>query len=118
MRSSESLTLMTSKNTPAGTSSKDTLRSARFIYRRLARSLQIFIERLEAGLGSVDATAEQSKSMNAHMKLLNQIVDMENAFDKRGAGGEAAGITALDLDAAKREICDRLSRRADAGCAE
>ncbi|MCF6305016.1 MAG: hypothetical protein L3J33_06555 [Rhodobacteraceae bacterium] len=109
---------MTLKKYPVGKPNKDTLRSARFVYRRLMRGLEIFIERMEAGLGSADATAEQSKSMNAHMKLLQQIVDMENAFDKRGTGDEAAGITALDLDAAKREIRDRLSRRADAICAE
>ena len=108
---------MTSKKTFVGDPNKDTLRSARFVYRRLARGLEVFVERLEAGLGSVDATAEQTKSINTHLKLLNQIVEMENAFDKRGAGTDA-GNSALDLAAARREICDRLSRRADAGRAE
>ena len=108
---------MTSKKPFVGKPNKDTLRSARFIYRRLARGLEVFVERLEAGLGSADATAEQSKSINTHLKLLNQIVDMENAFDKRGASTDA-GCSALDLDVARREICDRLSRRADAGSVE
>lgn len=109
---------MTSKKTSVGTPNKDTLRSARFVYRRLARGLETFIDRLEGGLGSEETAAKQKEMIASHYKLLQQIVDMENAFDKRGTGSEAAGITALNLDAAKREICDRLSRRADARCAE
>lgn len=97
---------------------KDTLRSARFVYRRLARGLEVFIERLEAGVGSEDTAGNQKAMIAAHFKHLQQVVDLEVALGKRDTGNEAAGITALDLNAARREIRDRLSRRANAGCAE
>ena len=106
---------MTLKSSKAGTPSKDTLRSARFIYRRLARGLEVLIERLEGGLGTEDPTTVQ-RQLTSHFKTLQQIVDIEVQLGKRekASGGEAA----LDLDAARREICDRLLKRAKAGGAE
>jgi len=107
---------MTLKSSNAGKPSKDTLRSARFVYKRLARGLQMLVERLEGGLGEEDPTAMQ-KQISGHFKTLQQIVDMELALEKREkqTGG---GATALDLDAARREICDRLLKRAGAGRAD
>ena len=103
---------MTLKSSNAGKPSEDTLRSAKFVYKRLARGLQVLVERLEGGLGEEDPTAVQ-KQISAHFKTLQQIVDMELALGKREkqTGG---GQTALDLDAARREICDRLLKRANA----
>ena len=107
---------MTLKSSNAGKPSEDTLRSAKFVYKRLARGLQVLVERLEGGLESEDSVAIQ-KQIGAHFKTLQQIVDMELALGKREkqTGG---GATALDLDAARREICDRLLKRARAGRAD
>ena len=107
---------MTLKSPKAGKPSEDVLRSARFIYQRLARSLQTLVERLEGGLESDDSAATQ-KQLQGHFKTLQQIVDIEVQLGKRekqGSGGEAA----LDLDAARREICDRLLKRTRADSAE
>ena len=106
---------MTLKSPDAGKPSKDVLRSARFIYRRLARSLEVLVERLEGGLEFEDSMPVQ-KQLTSHFKTLQQIVDIEVQLGKRekASGGEAA----LDLDAARREICDRLLKRAKAGGAE
>ncbi len=106
---------MTLKSSNAGKPGEDTLRSARFVYKRLARGLQVLVERLEAGLGAEDPTAMQ-KQLNGHYKTLQQIVDMELALGKREK--QSGGETALDLDAARREIRDRLLKRAGAGGAE
>jgi len=107
---------MTLKSSNAGTPSEDTLRAAKFVYKRLARGLQVLVERLEGGLGSEDPTTVQ-KQISGHFKTLQQIVDMELALGKREkqTGG---GATALDLDAARREICDRLLKRAGANGAD
>ena len=100
---------MTLKSSKAGESGEDTLRSAKIVYKRLARGLEKLVERLEGGLESEDPTAMQ-KRISGHFKTLQQIVDMELALGKREkqTGG---GATALDLDAARREICDRLLKR-------
>ncbi|MBL4807905.1 MAG: hypothetical protein JKY31_11580 [Rhodobacteraceae bacterium] len=103
---------MTHKKRPAGSPSKDALRSARFVYRRLMRGLETFIERLEAGLGSEDTAAKQKDMIASHFKTLQQIIDLEVALGKRDTSDGAAGFTALDLDAARGEIRDRLSKRA------
>ena len=107
---------MTLKSSHAGKPSEDTLRSAKFVYKRLARGLQVLVERLEGGLETADPTATKAQ-LQGHFKLLQQIVDMEIALGKREkqAGG---GATALDLDAARREICDRLLKRAKAKSAD
>ena len=107
---------MTLKSSNAGKPSKDTLRSAKFVYKRLARGLQMLVERLECGLGEDDPAAVQ-KQLSGHFKTLQQIVDMELALGKREkqTGG---GATALDLDAARREVCDRLLKRARAKSAD
>ncbi|MCF6273685.1 MAG: hypothetical protein L3J37_10960 [Rhodobacteraceae bacterium] len=102
---------MTLKSSKAGKTGKDTLRSARFLYRRLARGLEVLIERMEGGLVSEDAASVQ-KQLTSHFKTLQQIVDIEVALGKREKQG--GGETALDLDAARREICDRLLKRAKA----
>lgn len=103
---------MTLKSSNAGGASEDTLRSARFVYKRLARGLQKLVERLEGGLESEDSTAIKAQ-LQGHFKLLQQIVDMEMALGKREK--QSGGETALDLDAARREICDRLLKRAQTG---
>ncbi|HID68323.1 MAG TPA: hypothetical protein EYP31_08735 [Roseibacterium sp.] len=103
---------MTLKKPPAGKPSMETLRSARFSYRRLVRGLETIIERMEAGLESAEPSAEQQKIIALHMKTVNQIADMEIALETRGKGQPEQ--TALDLVAARREIRDRLSRRAKA----
>ena len=107
---------MTLKSSHAGKPSEDTLRSAKFVYKRLARGLQVLVERLEGGLEFEDSAAMQ-KQIGGHFKTLQQIVDMELALGKREkhTGG---GATALDFDAARREICDRLLKRARAKSAD
>jgi len=107
---------MTLKSSHAGKPSEDTLRSAKFVYKRLALGLQVLVERLEGGLEFEDSAAMQ-KQISGHFKTLQQIVDMELALGKREkqTGG---GETALDLDAARREICDRLLKRANAKSAD
>jgi len=107
------MTLKSSKTVEVG---EDTLRSAKFVYKRLARGLQVLVERLEGGLEFEDSAGLQ-KQLGGHFKTLQQIVDMELALGKREkqTGG---GATALDLDAARREICDRLLKRARAGSAD
>ena len=107
---------MTLKSSNAGKPSEDTLRSAKFVYKRLARGLQVLVERLEGGLESEDSVAIQ-KQIGGHFKTLQQIVDMELALGKREKQ-TGSGATALDLDAARREICDRLLKRAGAGRAD
>ncbi len=107
---------MTLKSSRVGKTSKDTLRSARFLYRRLARGLEVLIERMEGGLVSEDAALVQ-KQLASHFKTLQQIVDIEVALGKREKQG-GSGETVLDLDAARREICDRLLKRAGTKSAE
>jgi len=102
---------MTLKSPKAGRSGEDTLRAAKFVYKRLARGLQKLVERLEGGLESEDPTAIRSQ-LQGHFKLLQQIVDMEIALGKREK--QSGGETALDLDEARREIRDRLLKRAQA----
>ena len=104
------------KSPVVGTADKDALRSARFVYKRLARGLEVLVERLEGGLGSEDPALIQ-RQLTQHFKTLQQIVDIEVQLGKREkqAGG---GETALDLDAARREICDRLLKRARAESAD
>ena len=73
---------MTLKSSNTGKTSEDTLRAAKFVYKRLARGLQKLVERLEGGLGSEDPTATKAQ-LQGHFKLLQQIVDMEIALGKR-----------------------------------
>ena len=103
---------MTLKSPETGKAGEDVLRSARFIYQRLARSLQVLVERLEGGLEAEDSIATQ-KQLQGHFKTLQQIVDIEVQLGKRERQG-GSGETVLDLDAARREICDRLLKRAKA----
>ena len=106
---------MESKSSKTGTPSEDTLRTAKFVYKRLARGLQVLIERLEGGLESEDPRATEAQ-IKQHFKTLQQIVDIEVQLGKREKAG--GGKAALDLDAARREICDRLLKRAQAGRAD
>jgi len=106
---------MTIKSSNAGKPSEDTLRTAQFVYKRLARGLQVLIERLEGGLVSADPRATEVQ-IKQHFKTLQQIVDIEVQLGKRE---KASGFdNALDLVAARREICDRLLKRANAGRTE
>lgn len=102
---------MTLKLSNAGKPGEDTLRSATFVYKRLARGLQKLVERLEGGLDAEDPTSIQ-KQLSGHYKTLQQIVDMELALGKREK--HSGGASALDLDAARCEIRDRLLKRARA----
>ena len=106
---------MTLKSPNTGKSGEDVLRSARFVYQRLARGLQVLVERLEGEHGVEDPLAIQ-KQLQGHFKTLQQIVDIEVQLGKREKQG--GGDSALDLDAARREICDRLLKRAKAESAE
>ncbi len=103
---------MTLKKRPAGKPSMETLRSARLSYRQLARGLETIIQRMDTGLDSAEPSNDQQKMIALHMKTVNQIADMEIALETGGKG--SAEQNALDLIAARREIRDRLSRRAKA----
>ena len=90
------------------TGDSDWLDRALELYRDLSVVLADRIAALKAGLGQKPGCAEAMRSLEAHRRALQTVIDNEAKIGRRsrewaGAAGE------LDLDAARAEIVARLS---------
>lgn len=83
------------------------LESARAVYASIFRALQTSLARLESAEDTPGDARHRQELYRAHLKQLQHVFEIEGALDTYGSKG-APG--ALDLDAARSEIRERLAR--------
>ena len=88
------------------------LDDARVVYRHIFRALQASLEKLEAEEDTPSDARNRQELYRAHLKQLQSVFEIEGSLDTFGTAG---GNTRIDLDAARREIRDRLDRIAERG---
>ena len=89
----------------------DMIADARFLYRELTAAIRAALQNIPKPVGDDTALKSWEEKIKSHHRQLQQVLNMEADIAKRtksigvpGAGSE------LDLDAAKREISERLAR--------
>ena len=88
------------------------LSDARFAYRELARKLReaiLHMNAAEAGSADIKTLTDLAR---AHHKQLYQVLEMEAEVAKRSDTVRSPFGNELDLDAARREIGERLAKLA------
>lgn len=93
-----------------GSAGRHSLDGALELYRDLSLALRAAIARLRAGGSGEDAVAEaQQKLIHSHQKSLQSVLDAEARLAKRSRSWGDPAEAALDLDAARAEILERLA---------
>ena len=95
---------------------REMLSDAMFAYRAMARELRATIERLSQSVLDPDEARKRNEILKSHQRQLFQVIEMEADLARRSKtdGGDRPGSSELDLDAARDEICRRLSKLAEA----
>jgi hypothetical protein len=78
------------------------------LYRDLSVALAERIAALKAGIGRKDECEDAVRSLDAHRRALQTVIDQEAKIGRRNREW-AGGTGELDLDAARAEIVARLS---------
>lgn len=92
--------------------SAERLEKARAVYARIYRALQASLSRLEADEDSVAEARSRQDLYRQHLKQLQAVFEIEGSI---GTFGISAGAARIDLEAARREIRERLARIRERG---
>ncbi|MEM8786755.1 MAG: hypothetical protein AAGE76_00680 [Pseudomonadota bacterium] len=85
------------------------LEQARAVYGALFRALRASLDKLEAGDESVGDAKHRQDLYRAHLRQFQQVFEIEGSLGT----GSTQGAGAIDLDAARDEIRQRLARIRD-----
>ena len=95
---------------------REMLSDAMFAYRAMARELRATIERLSESALDPDEARKRNEILKSHQRQLFQVIEMEADLARRSKTdrGTRPARSEIDLDAARDEIRQRLSRLAQA----